>query len=145
MDLKDVASIAGKGGLFKVVKPTRTGVILETLDDSQKKIVANANSRVSILKEISIYTTSAEGTVLLEEVFKIIHEKYNKELPVSSKASSKELFDFLREIVPDFDEEKVYPSDAKKVVSWYNMLLKHYPSQFEFDKEEKETETKKEA
>ncbi len=68
MDLKDVAAVSGKGGLFKVVKPTRTGVILETIDADKKKLIANASSRVSILKEISLYTTTGEGSVLLEDV-----------------------------------------------------------------------------
>ena len=136
MDLKDVASVAGKGGLFKVVKPTRSGVILEALDGSNKKLVANANSRVSILKEISIYTTTAEGTVLLEDVFKIIHQKHKTELPVSTKNSNAELLSFLKEIVPEYDEEKVYASDAKKVVNWYNLLLNNYPEQFDFKEEE---------
>ena len=133
MDLRDVASISGKGGLYKVVKPTKSGVILETLDDSKKKIVANANSRVSILKEISIYTTTAEGTVLLEDVFKIMFDKYGETLPVKSKDDTKALLKFLGEIVPEFDAEKVYPSDAKKVITWYNLLFKHYPEQFKFE------------
>lgn len=136
MDLKDVASVAGKGGLFKVVKPTRSGVILEALDGSNKKLVANANSRVSILKEISIYTTTAEGTILLEDVFKIIHQKHKTKLPVSTKNSNAELLSFLKEIVPEYDEEKVYASDAKKVVNWYNLLLNNYPEQFDFKEEE---------
>ena len=136
MDLKDVASIAGKGGLYKVVKPTKSGVILETLDDSKKKLVANANSRVSILKEISIYTTTAEGTVLLEDVFKTMFEKFGDTLPVKPKDDSKTLLKFLGEIVPEFDDEKVYPSDAKKVVTWYNLLFQHYPEQFVFETKE---------
>ena len=145
MDLRDVASISGKGGLYKVVKPTKSGVILETLDDSKKKIVANANSRVSILKEISIYTTTAEGTVLLEQVFKIMFDKYGKKLPVKPKDDTKTLLTFLGEIVPEFDVDKVYPSDAKKVVSWYNLLLKHYPEQFVFEPVAANEEETKEA
>jgi len=145
MDLRDVASISGKGGLYKVVKPTKSGVILETLDDSKKKIVANANSRVSILKEISIYTTTAEGTVLLEQVFKIMFDKYGETLPVKPKDDTKTLLNFLGEIVPEFDVDKVYPSDAKKVVSWYNLLLKHYPEQFVFETVEANKEETKEA
>jgi hypothetical protein len=132
MDLKDVASIAGKPGLYKVVKPTRNGVILETLDCSKKKLVANANSRVSILKEISIYTNTAEGTVLLEEVYKKIYQKYKDVLPVSIKDDSNTLLNFVEEIIPEFDREKVYPSDAKKIVAWYSLLLENYPEQFNF-------------
>ena len=72
MDLKEIASVSGKPGLYRVVKPTRTGIILETIDDTKKKLVANANSRVSLLKEISIYTTSDEGSINLAKVFETI-------------------------------------------------------------------------
>lgn len=135
-ELQQIASISGKGGLFKVIKPTRSGVILETIDGTNKKIVANAQSRVSLLKEISIYTTSSEGTVLLEEVLKGIHSKYNEELPISNKAGDSELRSFLADIVPDFDDERVYPSDIKKLITWYNILIKHYNEIFVSEEEE---------
>ena len=86
MDLKDIASVSGKRGLYKVLKPTRSGVILETLDETRKKLVASANSRVSILKEISIYTTGAESSVLLEDVFMKIHAIYGFELTTDAKS-----------------------------------------------------------
>lgn len=139
-ELQQIAAISGKGGLFKVVKPTRSGVILEALDGTNKKIVANAQSRVSLLKEISLYTTSAEGTVLLENVLLGIHSKYNEELPVTNKSSDAELFSFLGEIVPEFDQERVYSSDIKKIIIWYNILIQHYSEIFVVD--EKEAETK---
>lgn len=129
-ELQQIAAISGKGGLFKVVKPTRSGVILETIDGTNKKIVANAQSRVSLLKEISIYTTSAEGTVLLEDVLLGIHAKYNEELPVSNKSSDSELYSFLEEIVAEFDQERVYASDIKKIIIWYNILIQHYKEIF---------------
>lgn len=136
MDLRDVAAIAGKPGLYKVIKPTRTGVILETLDVQKKKLVANTNSRVSILKEISIYTNNAEGTVLLEEVYEKMYKLYKADLPVSSKDNADTLLNFVGEIIPEFDREKVYPSDAKKLISWYSLLIENYPEQFVFEKDE---------
>ena len=145
MDLRDVAAIAGKPGLYRVVKPTRTGVILETLDNQKKKLVANANSRVSILKEISIYTNTAEGTVLLEEVYKKMYEEYNSELPVSTKDDAETLLNFVEEVIPNFDREKVYPSDAKKLVGWYKLLLENYPEQFNFEEEDNNDEVSEEA
>ena len=117
MDLKQFAAVAGKSGLYKVVKPTRSGVILEALDEKKSKCVANANSRVSLLKEISIYTTDADGAVLLEEVFQTIHDKYGKSLPVNTKDDSNTLGNFLSEIVPEYDEDRVYHSDMKKLVT----------------------------
>ena len=121
-ELQQIAAISGKSGLFKVVKPTRSGVILETLDGTNKNIVANAQSRVSLLKEISIHTTTADGTVLLEDVLKGIYTKYEKDIPISSKASNEELSSFLGEIVPEFDDERVYASDIKKLITWYMIL-----------------------
>lgn len=134
MSLQEIASISGKPGLYKVVKPTRTGIILETIDDKKKKIVANANSRVSLLKEISIYTTSDEGSILLEQVLlKIKESKGNKVEPISDE---KALFSFLGDIVPDYDADRVYPSDVKKLISWFNTLNKYFPELIEAPKKE---------
>jgi hypothetical protein len=131
MELKDIATIAGKGGLFRILKPTRNGVILETLDAQKAKIIAGASSRVSILQEISIYTTSKEASVLLEKVFKDIYEKHNgATIPLSAKSSEKELKDFVLTIIPDYDESRVYVSDLKKLVTWYNTLVQFAPDLF---------------
>ncbi len=136
MDLRDVAAVSGKSGLFKVLKPTRNGVVLETIDDKKQKISAGANHRVSILKEISIYTTSAEGTVLLEDVYAAIFEKYGNTIPVSNKSSEIELVKFLAEFIPDYDRDRVYISDMKKLVNWYNILVNFYPEVFTKKEEE---------
>ena len=131
MDLKDIASIAGRSGLYKIVKPTRNGVIVETLDDKKSKAVFGSTSRVSILKEVSIYTTDSEGSVPLGEVLKRIYEKYEDKLELSNKSSGAELQAFLEEIVPDYDVEKVYASDMKKLVAWYQIILKYAPQTLE--------------
>lgn len=131
MNLQDIATISGKGGLFRISKPTRTGVILETLDAQKTKIVAGATSRVSILKEISIYTTSKEGSVLLEKVLMDIFTKYEgKTVELSSKSSEKELWDFVFGVIEDCDKSRVYTSDLKKLVSWYNILVQYAPDLF---------------
>lgn len=138
MDLKDIASVSGKRGLYKVLKPTRSGVILEALDETRKKLVASANSRVSILKEISIYTTGAESSVLLEEVFELIHKAHGFELAIESKVDDQELFSFLSEILPDYDEERVYASDVKKLITWYKTVATYYPEVFSQESSDKE-------
>jgi hypothetical protein len=74
MELSEIASISGKGGLFKVLKPGKSGVLLESLDATKARIVASATQRLSVLSEISIYTTTKEGTVALEDVLKKIHK-----------------------------------------------------------------------
>lgn len=140
--LKEIASVSGKGGLFRILKPTRNGVILETIDDKKIKSVANSNERVSILKEISIYTTGDESSKALEEVLKNVHKLFGADLKVSSKSSDAELRDFMEKVVPDYDVEKVYCSDIRKLVIWYGILSKNFPEIFTEDK--KETPVKKE-
>lgn len=142
MELKDIAAVSGKRGLYKVLKPTRSGVILETLDETRKKLVANANSRVSILKEISIYTTGVESSILLEEVFELVHAKHGLTLEVEKDEPS--LFAFLEEILPSYDAERVYSSDIKKLVTWYSIVATYYPEVFD-QKEEEENKKETEA
>jgi hypothetical protein len=142
MDLKDIAAVSGKGGLFKVLKPTRTGVILETIDAQKAKLIANANNRVSLLKEISVYTTSKEASLPLEDVFSNIFKKFGKKISVTSKSADQELHTFLETVVPDYDTERVYTSDIKKIVSWYALLVEFMPEVLE-KKEEPVKEEKK--
>jgi len=132
MDLKEIAAISGKSGLFRVLKPTRAGVILESLDEQRARSVAGPQSRVSLLKEISIYTTDAEGSVPLEEVFRKIYAKYGDQpLPVDNKADADALGDFVGEVLPEYDRDRVYPSDMKKLVLWYTLLVNHLPEFFQ--------------
>jgi hypothetical protein len=138
MTLKDIASVTGKGGLYKVVKPSRTGVILESLDEKKQKLVAHAHDRVSILDEISIYTTDAEGNVALQKIFNTMHEEFGDDLGIDSKSSKEEIMSFLKHVLPNYDENQVYPSDVKKLVSWYNTLLKEVPEVLTAKPEEEE-------
>lgn len=132
MDLKEIAAISGKSGLYRVLKPTRAGVILESLDEQRTRSVAGPQSRVSLLKEISIYTTDAEGSVPLEEVFRKIYAKYGDQpLPVDNKADADALGDFVGEVLPEYDRDRVYPSDMKKLVLWYTLLVNHLPEFFQ--------------
>ena len=131
MELKEIASIAGKGGLFRIVKPTRTGVIVESLDGKGGRMVASANHRISVLKEISIYTTDAEGSTPLENVLHTIHQEFGDDPGVDSSSSPEELRAFLQHILPNFDRDRVYVSDIKKLVSWYKILLQYAPETLE--------------
>lgn len=123
MTLKEIAAVAGKPGLYKVIKPTHSGMIVELIGEKPKKMVVNATHRVSILNEISIYTTDAEESVELGKVFQNIREKYGDSCAPGKSAD--ELSGFLGEVLPNYDRDKVYQSDIKKLVSWYN-LLSHY-------------------
>ncbi len=141
MDLKEIAAISGKGGLFRVLKPTRAGVILESLDEQKTRSIAGPQSKVSLLKEISIYTLDADGSVPLEDVFRKIHEKYgDKALPVDGKSDTPALHGFMSEILPNYDQDRVYSSDMKKLVTWYTLLVNHLPEFFEETGEEVQAE-----
>ena len=140
--LKEIASVSGKGGLFRILKPTRNGVILETIDEKKTKLAANSNERVSILKEISVYTTGEESSKSLEEVLRSIHKLFGFDLKVSTKSSDAELRAFMEKVVSDYDAERVYCSDIKKLISWYGILAKNFSEIFT---EEKKTEEKKEV
>lgn len=127
MDLKEIAAVSGKSGLFKVVKPTRNGVILEAIDETKKRFIAGAHDRVSILKEISIYTTGAENSIALEDVLVKLDTGFGPELPVNAKGSDDELRTFMAKLLPEYDKEKVYCSDIRKLVLWYNILKSNFP------------------
>ncbi|WP_420577542.1 DUF5606 domain-containing protein [Ekhidna sp.] len=144
MDFSDIASVSGKGTLFKIIQPTRTGVILESLDEHKKKMVATMHNKVSILSEISIYTTDAEGAVPLEDVMRKIHKEFDGDTDLDKNSSPEELKAFLKFVLPDYDEGRVYVSDIKKVVSWYDQLVKQAPEVLVEKKKEKK-ETKKAA
>lgn len=138
MELSEIASISGKGGLFKVLKPGKSGVLLEALDATKSRIVASATQRLSILSEISIYTTTKEGTVALEDVLKKIHKDFNDDLGVDGNSEANELKAFLKSVLPEYDENRVYVSDIKKLVKWYTTLLEQAPEVF-IDKKEEAT------
>lgn len=146
--LKEVAHISGKSGLFRIIKPTRSGVIVETIDQAKSRSVVGANSRVSVLKEISIYTDTKDGSESLGDVLTTIFDKYGKPLAIEPKtASNGELADFLGDVLPNYDRDKVYTSDIKKLITWYNLLLQYLPEIFEKKAEEKPevVEVKEEA
>lgn len=146
MTLDKIATVSGKGGLFKVVAPTKAGVILESLDEAKTKMIATTSHKLSLLNEISIYTTTKEGTVPLDEVLKKIHKEFGDDIGVDGNADPVELKSFLKSVLPDYDENRVYVSDIKKLVKWYDIMLKYIPAVFEEEKEEsKEEEAKSTA
>ncbi|MFY0599107.1 MAG: DUF5606 domain-containing protein [Cyclobacteriaceae bacterium] len=142
MNFSEIAALSGKGGLFKIVSPTRAGVILEAMDGSKKKIVSSIQNKVSVLSDISIYTTDEEGAKPLKEVMVKIHSEFDGDTDLTSNSTPDELKSFLKFILPDYDESRVYVSDIKKLVTWYNLLAKACPEVFEEKEEEKESEKK---
>ena len=140
MEFKEIATVSGKGGLFKILNPTRSGVILETMDDKKTKLVVNANSKVSVLHEISIYTTDSEGTVALEEVLRKVHKEFKGDTGLTKTSDNEELKSFLKHVLPTYDAERVYVSDIRKLVNWYSILVQEAPEVFEAPKEEAKAE-----
>jgi len=120
MGLEDILSISGKGGLFKLVGSMKNGVIVESLIDG-KKTPAHAHNRISALADISIY--GEDGEKPLAEIMKAILLKFNGEQVPFKKWSGEELKSEFLEVFPEYDEDRVYVSDIKKVYQWTNLLL----------------------
>jgi hypothetical protein len=119
MNLEKILSISGKPGLYVLKVQTRTGFVAESLLDG-KKVTVSLKSNVSLLSEISIYTY--EGEKPLAEIMQNIANKENKGQAISHKEENAKLSSYFREILPEYDEDRVYPSDIKKILNWYNML-----------------------
>ena len=138
MALDKILAIAGKPGLYELVTQTRGGFIAKSLVDN-RKISVGIQQNVSILSEIAIYTLTEE--VPLREVLTKIKTKENgAQTSVSHKDSKDKLEEYFFEVLPDYDEDRVYASDIKKVVQWYNMLQKNDLLNFEDIKKSDEEE-----
>lgn len=144
MKFNEIATVSGKPGLYKVLKPTRGGVILESLDSKKAKLVVGANHRVSILGEISMYTMTEEGASPLEEIMKNIDKEFDGDLGLDADADAEELKAFLKHVLPDYDETKVYPSDIKKLISWYKIIKAEAPDVLRSEEKESSEENKSE-
>ncbi|MCE7068337.1 DUF5606 domain-containing protein [Dyadobacter sp. CY326] len=144
--LKEIANVSGKGGLFRILKPSRAGVIVESLDEKREKTLIGPTARVSVLKDVSIFTDGEEESAPLADVFLKIREEHGEEVTLQPKtASDKELIEFLNKILPDFDRSKVYVSDIKKIITWYNLLSKYTPELFEASAAEETAEAEAES
>ena len=119
MSIQKILAISGKPGLYELKIQTRTGFVAESLLDG-KKITVGMRANVSLLSEIAVYTYSEE--VRLAEVFKAIATKENDGMAMSHKEDDAKLKSYFREILPEFDEDRVYTSDIKKILNWYNIL-----------------------
>lgn len=141
MSLDKILAIGGKPGLFRLLAQTRTGFVAESLIDGKRLSVGMTNN-VSVLSEIAIYTLSEE--LPLREVFQKIKDKENGgKTEVSHKDDKLKLEEYFFELLPDYDEERVYPSDIKKVIQWYNLLHDHGIDDFSKQDEPAPEEKKK--
>jgi len=119
MNLKGILAISGYSGLYKHVAQTKNGIIVESLED-QKRMPAFSSSKISSLEDIAIFTTGED--ILLSEVFKKIFQKEDGKQAISAKSSNQELKAYFESVLPEFDKDRVYVSDIKRVIAWYNSL-----------------------
>ena len=138
MDFTKIVSISGKSGLFKVVSQSKNAVIVESLTD-QKRFPAFGHEKMSSLGEISVFTTGED--LPLKDILKAFHVKLEGKSAPDPKSNNTVLLNFFQEMVPDFDQERVYISDIRKMISWYNMLLDQNLLDFTEPAEEKPAET----
>ena len=134
--LKGILSISGQSGLFKMVAESKNNIIVESLE-TKKRIPVYSTSKVSGLEDIAIYTET--GDVPLKEVFKAIFDKEEGGTAISHKSSGNELKKYFEEILPEYDQERVYVSDIKKVMLWYNILHEKEMLDFTEVKEDEST------
>jgi len=118
--MENIIAISGRPGLYELQTQTRVGVIATGLVDG-KRVVTQPTDQLSVLTDIQVYTYS--GEIPLKKVFEKINEKHGESaLSITSKASAADLKSFFSEVLPDYDEERVYVSDIKKIVYWYTLL-----------------------
>ncbi len=140
MNLSGIIAISGKPGLFKVVTQGKNSIIVESLIDN-KRFPAYATDRISALEDISIYTYEEDAP--LKDILSAMYKKESgKECP-SHKEDIKVLQSYVLEILPNYDQERVYPSDLKKLFQWYNLLLKTGSLKPEEAEEETQEKTEK--
>ncbi len=140
MSLEKILSISSKPGLYELKAQTRSGFVAQSLQNG-RKIAVNLRHDVSMLSEIAVYTLDDE--IPLPEVFERIYEKENGEKSIDHKKPKAELIAYFEEILPEYDSERVYASDVKKIFQWYNLLIANNITSFTKE-EELETETKEE-
>ncbi|WP_418603316.1 DUF5606 domain-containing protein [Hwangdonia sp.] len=141
MGLDKVLAISGKPGLFKLIAQTRGGFVAESLIDN-KRISVSLQQNVSVLSEIAIYTLTEE--IPLRDVLAKIKEKENGEpTSIKPKDSKDKLEEYFFNVLPEYDEDRVYASDIKKVLQWYNLLQQHNMLEL-LDGKKEETKTQDE-
>ena len=140
-DLESIISVTGKPGLFKVLSQIKNGLIVESILDG-KRMPVHASDKVSALSDISIYTYDSD--VPLSEIYVKMFEKTGGKKAIDHKASADELRTYLKEVLEDFDQDRVYHSDLKKLFQWFNILADKGLLKPD-EKEDKKPATKKTA
>ncbi len=137
MDLSKILAITGKPGLYKHIAQSKTGIVVESVLDN-KRSSAFASDQISTLNDISIFTTDED--IKLEDVLKKIFDKEDGKVTISDKSGTSELKKYFEEVLPEYDKDRVYISDIKKVIKWYNILAENNILEFDEDKSSEEVE-----
>ena len=142
MDLSKILSISGRSGLFQVVSQLKNAVLVESLLD-KKRFPAFAHEKISSMEEIAVFTATEDKP--LKEILKSIFDKLEGKPAPDPKSDNKLLQAFFLEVVPDYDSGRVYISDIRKILGWYNLLLENQLLDFSEKEEEKPEEKKEET
>lgn len=137
MDLRNILSISGKPGLYKLLSSAQSRIIVESLIDGKKMPVSSV-SKISSLEDISVFTFSDD--IPLGDIFRKIFEIEEGKEAIDHKSSEADLRAYMSKILPDYDEDRVYASDLKKMFQWYNLLLKNGMIDMEVEESEESSE-----
>lgn len=137
VEIKDVVALTGSPGLYRIVKADDQAIVVESLDEKKKRQLIKGNMLISKLTDISIYTE--EDSEPLVHVLQNVQSTYGSDVPVTKKSSKADLFEFMESVLPSFDRERVYPSNVKKLISWYKILL-NFDVSFELEEESEASE-----
>ena len=140
MELKDLMAISGYPGLFRFISQGRNSIIVESLED-KKRMSAYSTSRISTLEEIAVYTET--GELPLADLLKKMYGHTSGAEVLSHKAPAAEIKAFFEEVLPEYDRDRVYVSDMKKIIHWYNLLLKYDLLKPEAEEEDSPESTEK--
>jgi len=138
MDLSKILSISGRPGLYKHIAQSKNSAVVESLEDG-KRSSAFLTEQLSSLNDISVFTTGED--IKLEDIFKKIYEKEEGKKAISHNAKADEIKKYFGEVIPEYDKERVYISDIKKMLKWYNILID--ADILDFKEEEKESKEEK--
>ncbi len=135
MEFKEILAISGFGGLYKYISQARNGIIVEGFED-KKRMNAFTHYKVSSLNDVAIFADS--GEIPLRKVFKTIQEMEKGGPAIDAKSDDAKLKEYFAKVLPDYDRQKVYLSDIRKLINWYNILQRNGYSNFEEEKKEEE-------
>jgi len=139
MTLSEILSISGKPGLFTIISQTNNGLIVESVQD-KKRIPVFSSHQVSVLEDISLYTK--EDTLPMVDVMTRLFEHEKGEKSIDSKASKEKLEEKMETVFPEYDKDRVYHSDLKKLFKWYNLIIEYKLWNPEDEKEDEGGEKK---